>query len=209
MPRSSPAILKRVSKAAVIAVTTFFSLMFSLAAQVRWETVLRFTNGQPFGSTDPVFFRDVGFYVFTLPFLSFVRSWLLTAIIFSLIATVVVYVVSYSTQRKAFDNARPVLIHIGSLIIAIAALAAMSYWMGIWELVFSPRGAVVGAGYTDMTTQVPAQLTLLFATLLWCVMVLVALWTPGPRGRVRRGLWVVLASWSARFAHRDWSEATG
>jgi len=185
--------LKRVSKAAVIAVTTFFSLMFGLAAQVSWETVLRFTNGQPFGSTDPVFFRDVGFYVFTLPFLSFVRSWLLTAIIFSLIATVVVYVVSYSTQRKTFDNARPVLVHIGSLIIAIAALAAMSYWMGIWELVFSPRGAVVGAGYTDMTTQVPAQWILLFATLLLGVLVLVAL----VRRRVRWagygvGLWIVL-----------------
>ena len=185
--------LKRVSKAAVIAITVFFSFMFALTAQVNWETVLRFTNGHPFGATDPVFFRDVGFYVFTLPFLSFVRSWLLTAVIFSLIAVVAVYAISYSTQRKTFDNARPVLIHVGALIIAIAGLAAMSYWLGIWELVFSPRGAVFGAGYTDMTTQVPAQWILLVATVLLGILVLLAL----VRRRVRWagygiGLWIVL-----------------
>ena len=183
--------LQRLSKAAVVGITAFLSLMFGLAAQANWETVLRFTNGQAFGSADPVFFRDAGFYVFTLPFLSFVRGWLLTAVVFSVIA--VVYVISYSTQRRAFDNSRKVLVHVGSLVIAIAALAAMSYWLGIWELVYSPRGAVFGAGYTDMTTQVPAQWILLVATLLLGVLVLVAL----IRRRVRFaaygvGLWIVL-----------------
>jgi uncharacterized protein len=186
-------VLQRLSRAGVIAITAFLSLMFGLAAQANWETVLRFTNGQAFATLDPVFFRDTGFYVFTLPFLSFVRGWLLTAVIFSVIAAAMVYLISYSTQRRAFDNSRPVLIHVGSLVIAIAALAAMSYWLGIWELVYSPRGAVFGAGYTDMTTQVPAQWILMVATLLLGVLVLVAL----VRRRVRFaaygvGLWIVL-----------------
>jgi hypothetical protein len=58
---------------------------------------------------------------------------------------------------------------------AVAALAAMSYWLGIWELVFSPRGAVFGAGHTDMTAQIPAQWILLVATLVLGVLVLLAL----------------------------------
>ena len=185
--------LQRVTRAAIVAVTAFFSLLFGLAAQANWEVVLRFTNGQAFGSTDPVFFRDVGFYVFTLPFLSFVRGWLLTAVVFSLLGAVAIYVVSYTSQRKAFDNSRPVLVHVGALIIAIAGLAAMSYWLGIWELVFSPRGAVFGAGYTDMMAQVPAQWILFVSTILLGILVLVAL----IRRRVRWaaygiGLWVVL-----------------
>jgi len=185
--------LRTAGRAAVVAITAFLSIMFGLAAQANWEVVLRFTNGQPFGSTDPVFFRDVGFYVFTMPFLSFIRGWALTAVIFSLLAALAVYAISYSSQRKAFDNSRPVLIHVGALVMSIAALAAMSYWLGIWELVLSPRGAVFGAGYTDVNTQVPAQWILLFSTLLLGGLILMAL----VRRRVRWaaygvGLWITL-----------------
>ncbi len=185
--------LHRASRITVAAITAVLSLMFAIAAQANWETVLRFTYGHPFGSADAAFGRDVGFYVFTLPFLSFLRGWLLTAVVFSLLAAVAVYVISYSSQRKAFDNSRPVLVHVGVLIMSIAALAAMSYWLGIWELVFSPRGAVFGAGYADMSAQVPAQWILLFATLVLGALVLAAL----VRRRVRWAaygiaLWLVL-----------------
>jgi len=185
--------LQRAGRTVVVAITAFSSITFGLAAQANWEVVLRFINGQPFGSTDPVFFRDAGFYVFTMPFLSFIRGWGLTAVIFSLLATLVVYAISYSSQRKAFDNSRPVLVHVGSLVMSIAALAAMSYWLGIWELVLSPRGTVFGAGYTDVNTQVPAQWILLVSTLLLGVLILVAL----VRRRVRWaaygvGLWVAM-----------------
>jgi len=118
--------LKRASKAAVGVVTAFLAVLFGLAAQASWEVVLRFQNGQPFGSTDPVFFKDAGFYVFTLPFLSLVRGWRMTAVVLALIAVVAVYAISYSSQRRAFDNARPVLAHVGALAIALALLAALS-----------------------------------------------------------------------------------
>lgn len=185
--------LRRLSKAAVIALTIFLATMFGLAAQANWETILRFVHSQPFGVTDPVFSRDAGFYVFTLPFLSFIRGWLLTAVIFTLIAAAAVYSVSYGAQRRAFDSSRAVLVHAGGLILAISALVAMSYWLGVWELVFSPRGAVFGAGYTDMTAQVPAQWILLVMTLVLGALVLLSL----TRRRVRwaaygLGLWVVL-----------------
>ena len=185
--------LQRFSRAAVVAVTGFLSVMFGLAAQANWETVLRFLNGQSFGAVDPVFSREVGFYVFSLPFLSLIRGWLLTAIVFSLIAAAIVYAIAYTSQQKRFDNARPVLIHAAVLVVAIAGLSAMSYWLGIWDLVYSPRGAVFGAGYTDMHAQLPAQWALFAATILLGVLVLVAL----ARRRVRWaaygvGLWLVL-----------------
>ena len=185
--------LQRFTRAAVIGVTAFLSVMFGLAAQASWETVLRFLNGQSFNAVDPVFSREVGFYVFSLPFLSLIRGWLLTAIVFSLIAAAVVYVIAYTSQQKKFDNSRPVLIHGGVLVIAIAGLAAMSYWLGIWDLVYSSRGAVFGAGYTDMHAQLPAQWALFVATILLGVLVLLAL----IRRRVRWaaygvGLWIVL-----------------
>jgi len=63
--------LRRFTRGVVVVVTAFLALMFGLAAQGNWETILRFINGQSFGVVDPVFAREVSFYVFTLPFLSF------------------------------------------------------------------------------------------------------------------------------------------
>ena len=168
--------------------------MFGLAAQANWEVVLRFFNRQSFGTTDPVFFKDVAFYVFSLPFLELVRGWVITAIVFSLIAAAATYAIGYLTQKKAFDYARPVLIHGGVLVVAIAGLSAMSYWLGIWDLVYSPRGAVFGAGYTDMHAQLPAQWALVAATVLLGVLIIVAL----IRRKVRwvlygLGVWMVLS----------------
>jgi len=185
--------LRRFTRATVIALTAFFAFMFGLAAQASWEVVLRFQNGQPFGSSDPVFFKDAGFYVFTLPFLSLLRGWLMTAVVFTLIAVIVVYAVSYTSQRRAFDNSRTVLAHVGALAIAIALLAAGSYWLGIWDLVYSPRGTVAGASYTDMHAQLPAQWALFVTTLLLGCLILVAL----VRRKVKWaayavGFWIVL-----------------
>ncbi|MFW6116937.1 MAG: UPF0182 family protein, partial [bacterium] len=186
--------LRQFTRGVVVAVSGFLALMFGLAAQGNWETVLRFANGQPFGVSDPVFSQEVSFYVFTLPFLSFLRGWLLTAIIFTLIATIAVYAIAYTSQGRKFNYPRGILVHGGALILAIAALAAMSYWLGIWDLVYSPRGAVFGAGYTDIHAQVPAQWALLIATVLLGLAILMAL----IRRRVRWAmygvaLWIVLS----------------
>ncbi|MFW5908900.1 MAG: UPF0182 family protein, partial [Desulfosalsimonas sp.] len=57
---------------AIVLGATFLAIYFS----ARWETFLRFFNCAPFNETDPVFGRDLSFYVFSLPVLSFLRTWL-------------------------------------------------------------------------------------------------------------------------------------
>ncbi|MFC1992855.1 UPF0182 family protein [Chloroflexota bacterium] len=145
----------------VILGTALLSLIFGLVAQGNWEVVLRFFNGQPFGTTDPVFQREIGFYVFSLPFLHLLRGWFTSALIITLLGSVGVYLLSYGVQRLKFDMARPVLAHVGGLAISILGLFAWGYWLGIWELVFSTRGVVFGAGYTDLHAKLPAQWILL------------------------------------------------
>jgi hypothetical protein len=159
----------------VILVTTMLSLIFGLVAQDNWQVILRFFNGQPFGITDPVFHREVGFYVFSLPFLHSLQSWLLGALIITLLGSAGVYLLSYMVQRLRFDFARPVLVHVGGLVIAILGLFAWSYWLGIWELVFSTRGVVFGASYADMHAKLPAQWILLTVVLICMGLVLVSI----------------------------------
>jgi len=134
--------LQRRIKWGVILGTAFLSLIFGMVAQGNWQTILEFFNGQPFGITDPVLHREVSFYVFSLPFFELLRGWLVGALIITLLGSAGVYALSYMVQRVSFDYARPVLAHIGGLAIAILGLFAWGYWLGIWELVFSERGAV-------------------------------------------------------------------
>jgi len=158
----------------VILGTALLSLIFGLVAQGNWEVVLRFFNGQPFGIVDPVFYKEIGFYIFSLPFLNLIKGWLLGALIVTLLGSAGVYLLSYAVQRLKFDRAKPVLAHIGGLVIAILGLFAWGYWLGIWELVFSTRGVVFGASYADMHAKLPAQWILLSVVLICMGLVLVS-----------------------------------
>ena len=165
----------------VILGTVLLSLIFGLMAQANWEVVLRFFNGQPFGITDPVFHREIGFYVFSLPFLQLLRGWFLGALIITILGTAGVYLLSYMVQRLRFDLARPVLAHIGGLLIAILGLFAWGYWLGIWELVFSTRGVIFGASYADMHAKLPAQWILLAVVLIFMGVILFSVWRRSSR----------------------------
>ena len=145
----------------VILGTAILSLIFGMVAQGNWQNILKFFNWQPFGITDPVFHNEVGFYVFSLPYMQFIKGWFTGALIVILIITVVTYVLTYGAQRLKLDFSRGVLGHIGGLVMAILGLFAWGYWLGIWEMVYSERGVVFGASYADVHAKLPAQWILL------------------------------------------------
>ena len=150
----------------------FLSLIFGLVAQGNWETILRFFHQQPFGITDPVFHQGVSFYVFSLPFLNFLQSWFLGALIVTLLVVVGIYFLSYKLQRL-HNIPQLVIFHVAGIGIAILGLIAWKYWLDIWELVFSNRGAIFGATYADIHAQLPAQ-WILMAVVILCIGILIA-----------------------------------
>ncbi|MFC2014537.1 UPF0182 family protein [Chloroflexota bacterium] len=160
----------------VILGTIFLSVIFGLVAQNNWEVILRFLNWQPFDVLDPVFQREIGFYVFSLPFLRMLQGWLTGLLFFTLIGSSGVYLLSYGVQRISFDFSRRVLGHLGGLVIAILGLFIWGYWLGIWELVFSSQGVVFGAGYADMHARLPAQWILIGIVVILIGIILVSIW---------------------------------
>jgi len=174
--------------------TALLSLIFGVVAQGNWLVVLRFFNRQPFGIADPVFHREVGFYVFSLPFLHLLQGWLLGALIITLLGSIAVYFFSYGVQRLKFDLSRSVLAHIGGLAITILGLFAWGYWLGIWELVYSEQGVVFGASYTDMHATLPAQWILLAVVLIFIGIILVSILRRNLRWPLYGiGVWIVAA----------------
>jgi len=159
--------LQRIVRWNVILGTAVLSLIFGMVAQGNWQIILRYFNWQPFGITDPVFHNEIGFYVFSLPYMQFLRGWFVGALIIILIATVVTYLLTYGVQRLKLDFSRGVLGHIGGLVIAILGFFAWGYWLGIWEMVYSERGVVFGASYADIHAKLPAQWILLVVVVVF------------------------------------------
>ncbi|MFC2002663.1 UPF0182 family protein [Chloroflexota bacterium] len=186
--------LQQIFRLSVILGTALLSLIFGLVAQGNWQVILRFFNGQPFGITDPVFHKEVSFYVFSLPFLNLLQGWLLGVLIITLLASAGVYLLSYTVQQLRFDLARPVLTHVGGLAMAILGLFAWGYWLGIWELVFSRRGVVFGAGYADIHAKLPAQWILLAVVIIFMGVILISVLRRNSRWPLYgMGGWIVAA----------------
>lgn len=158
--------LQSMGRWVTILVTILIAFIFGMVVQGNWELVLRLNNAQPFGIADPIFSRDISFYVFSLPFLQALRGWILSILFITLIATAIVYIIGQGVKNLISGSARPALIHIGVLVSVIIGIFAWGYWLGIWDVVFSTRGVVFGAGFTDVNAQIPAQWILLVITVI-------------------------------------------
>ncbi|MBL0176203.1 MAG: UPF0182 family protein [Ignavibacteria bacterium] len=138
------------------------------AMSMNWMELLSFLHSQPFNAQDPLFGNDVGFYIFTLPFLNSLRTWLLFAVVLTMGATVLVYLVrqgvSFAFGRLSVSaQARK---HIAILAGIFFALVAFGYWLGRYDVLYSTRsGSFYGAGYTDTMAQIPAAWIMMVVTL--------------------------------------------
>ncbi len=183
--------LRRGSILAMVVTALLLAVIFGSVAQGGWETVLKFQQGQAFGIADPIFHKDVGFYLFTLPFQRFVQGWLLGALIVTLLATVAFYALSYGVRRLNVAFSRPVKAHISVLVAAILGIYAWRYFMDMYELVYSERGAVFGAGYTDVHAQLIALRLLVAVAIVCAIAVLVNIFRSGIRLPVYAiGIWI-------------------
>ena len=75
-------------------VAVLFALLLALPAVSLWQDWLLFRNAREFGISDAQFNADVGFYVFQLPFLSFVLNWLFAALIVVLLLTAAAHILN-------------------------------------------------------------------------------------------------------------------
>jgi len=133
-------------------------VLSAFRASAAWERYIRFTNASPFGIQDPIFQTDVGFYVFKLPFLSFLYGWLITSVILILLLTAMTYFlfrgIQITTRGPIIARlARTHLLVLGALLFLIKAVG---FRLDTYQLLYSPRGMVFGAGYSDINANLPA-----------------------------------------------------
>ncbi len=169
------------------AASALFALVAAAGVSSQWESWLLFVNGKNFGIEDPQFHKDLGFYVFRLPFLSFLVSWAFAALVIVFIITVIAHYLNGGIRIQVTGRERvipAVKVHLSAILAALALVKAADYWLARYELTVSRRGVVDGALYTDVKAQLPA-INLLILISLFAVVLLVI--------NIRRRGWVLPA----------------
>ena len=144
------------------------AIIVALPTTSQWQSWLLFRNSQSFGVADAQFGADVGFYVFNLPFLTFVLDWLFIAMVLVLLITVVAHVLNGGVVfASPMPSVRPATKgHIAVLLAVLAALKAADYWVSRYESTNERRGFVQGATYAVVNAQLPALMLLMLVALL-------------------------------------------
>jgi uncharacterized membrane protein (UPF0182 family) len=102
-----------------------------------------------------------GFYVFSLPVLQAARTAAISVVFLTLLGTALVYVLRLGINPRNYRRVPDLMRrHVFALAALLVLLAAAGFYLANFELVYSERGAVFGAGYTDVTVQRFANLVL-------------------------------------------------
>ncbi|HAE61671.1 MAG TPA: UPF0182 family protein [Eubacteriaceae bacterium] len=161
-----------------------------LATNALWYKLLEFINAEPFNVKDPIFGKDISFYVFKLPFLDSLHA-VLSSILFLVFISTIIFTAGYYLSKSAVqvevgEEKRPDLKkffiqlgkimtkQIGVFIGLFFLLAAFGYYLQSLELLYSPSGISFGAGYTDSVIRLRLYQVLMYMSIGASVISIVA-----------------------------------
>jgi uncharacterized membrane protein (UPF0182 family) len=146
-----------------------------------WESLLLFLNSGPFGIQDPVFGRDIGFYVFRLPILNSLYDWLSISVTLTFAATALVYLLYRGIQytRRGLSVSPRAKVHLLCLVACFFVIKAAGYYLDGFDLLYSSRAVAFGAGYTDIYANLPVLRFLAFLALVCAGLSLLQIARPG------------------------------
>ncbi len=149
-------------------VSLVFGLLGGISANSQWNNWDLFRYHLSFGRTDPQFHKDVGFYVFQLPFIRFLIDWSLEAVVVVLIVSAVFHYLNGGINPQAATRrvAPAVKAHLSVLLGALAIIKAVAYYFDRLALVLSRSHVVDGATATSVHADAPAKLLLMFIAVI-------------------------------------------
>lgn len=181
-----------------LGVAAALGLLIGAGASGWWRQVLLRLNEVQFDRLDPIFGADLSFYMFRLPLYRLLFGWMLQLVVFLILVSAALHYlyggIRWRSNRRAPEVGSGVKSHLSVLLAVLAILKAVFYRFDSFELLYSTRGAVFGASYTDVTAHRPA-LTLLMAISLFGAALL--LWNIRSKGwtlpAVAGGLWLAVS----------------
>jgi uncharacterized protein len=140
------------------------ALLLAFICSAHWDKFLQFFHATSFNFSEPLFNADVGFYVFKLPIWELIESIILRVFIYSITATLLVYLRSGNSlsQGKFIGFSIPQRLHLNILGCCLMMAVGFQYWLWRYSLLYSKRGVSYGASYTAVKIELP-----IYALLSW------------------------------------------
>jgi len=193
LPAESVESAKKLLMWVAVGATALASLFLAGKPASEWEMILRYLNGVSFDQVDPIFQKDFSFYVFTIPALSFLRSWLITVVVVIMVIAAAYYYMGATLRGERFALTGKCKAHLTVLGAGLFVLVAAGHWLGRYELLFSPTGAVYGVGYTDDHVTLPVRTILTFIALISAALLVASIYSETNRLILYAlGLWIGL-----------------
>ncbi|MFC1728202.1 UPF0182 family protein [Nanoarchaeota archaeon] len=156
-------------------IAAILSIFVAIPISANWFTVLQYFNQVTFNLIDPIFLKDVSFYIFSLPFFLFLWNSLFIILLITTILVTITYFWSFITAsfkpqtpenlpesitrfkaKKIFEPLkRKAEMHLVVLASLIFLLLAARHFLSRFSIMYSGQGIVVGAGYSDIVAFLP------------------------------------------------------
>ncbi|MCC6748818.1 MAG: UPF0182 family protein [Deltaproteobacteria bacterium] len=145
-------VVKKVTTPLVVAAALVVAVIMGYWAARHWEDLLKLLHQTPFGKTEPILGRDIGFYLFVLPSLEFTQEWLVYLMGISTIFCAAVYVSrgAITVEGRVPLMSRGVRGHLLASLAVVVLVIAWGFRVEMYEILFSKRGVAYGATYTDV-----------------------------------------------------------
>ncbi|MCF8010072.1 MAG: UPF0182 family protein [Clostridiales bacterium] len=167
----------RVLNIIFIATSLVLALFVSTAIKGDWIIFQNFINATPFNTIEPVFQKDIGFYVFKLPFYQLIYQILMWITILSALTVGIIYLfinTGHGGITKLF-NSFSARFHLSAIAAVFFVIKAWGYLLDQYRLLFSNSGVIFGAGYTDIHARLLALKILFVISLITAVIILINL----------------------------------
>ncbi|RMF65530.1 MAG: hypothetical protein D6742_12225, partial [Cyanobacteria bacterium J069] len=144
------------------------SLGFGLVLSEYWAKLLLAFAPTPFDRADPLFGRDIGFYVFRLPALELLSYWVMGLTLLGLLSVALVYLLAGDSlsEGKFLGWSLPQLRHFCGLGGVLMLAIALAHWLNRYGLLYSSSGVAYGAGFTNVQVRLPIHSILAVAALV-------------------------------------------
>jgi len=157
---------------AMVLVPAIIGVFAALTLTSGWQTVQLFLHRQPYGSNDPQFGLDVGFFVMTLPFLKLVLGFVTSVLIFSGLAGIIANYLFGGIrlrERGGLSITRAATWQVAASVAIFLVVQGANFWLGRYDTVLNQSGRVPGALFTDVHAVIPTRTILAIAAIVVAV----------------------------------------
>lgn len=149
-------LLNRISRLTALIVSAIIGVFAGMWGSGLWYQTLVFFNSVATGVEDPILGKDVGFYLFKLHFYEVISLYAGFMIFLALVLVVLGYGVKgcLSVSRNGVNMTPEARKHVGILGGLFLFKIAFGFYLDRFDLLYSPHGIIVGAGYVDVHARI-------------------------------------------------------